>query len=144
MLTKWYDSPSSVKLEPWDTTVLKREFAEGALMKRLQAIATAPSAVSKPILESGKSSNGGSQLKPDLNKVFEDEPTRALEILGRVGPKTQRDVNDSLKIELTKEQWCKLFNVAEGYYPSDARGDAFPGDTVAIYFRRSIRQVTEP
>lgn len=144
MLTKWYDSPSSVKLEPWDSTVLKPAFAEGALAKRLQAIATAPSAVSKPISVSGNSSNGGNQLKPDLNKVFEDEPTRALEILGGAGPKTQRDVSDSLKIELTKEQWCKLFNVAEGYQPSDARGETFPGDTVAIYFRRSIRQVNEP
>ncbi len=115
--------------------------AQGALVKPTTDIVTARSVVSKKTSGSGPEQPGGSPTTvSDLNKVWKDEESRVMEILGGAVPKHIRAVEDKLALEFTKEEWRKLFNLEEGYEPSNSQYVPFTQSTVVIHFIRQVKQ----
>lgn len=77
----------------------------------------------------------------DLNKMWEVEEAKVLEVLGQTGPRYKRTVNDVLTLEFTIEEWCKLFNVSKDYVPAEnVSKKPFTLQTVVVSF---VRQVEE-
>jgi DNA-directed RNA polymerase specialized sigma24 family protein len=76
----------------------------------------------------------------DFNKVWEDEDSRVVEILGGVEPKHKRVVTDRVDLEFTIEEWAKLFNMAAGYVPARlSDGEPFLTKTVTVTFVRTSK-----
>lgn len=74
-----------------------------------------------------------------LDKIWEDDVSRAVEVLGGTPQKYKRMVDDRLSLTFTIDEWNKLFNVAEGYLPCSL--DGIPYKTtqpVQINFVRKV------
>ncbi len=79
----------------------------------------------------------------DLNKVWGDYGSRAVEVLGGEPVRSQRKVKDILRLEFTHDEWRRIFNVDASYTPCGGEEKHEPYKETRpphIYF---IREVTE-
>ena len=75
----------------------------------------------------------------NFNKVWLEEGSRVIEILGQTGPKFKRKVDDVITLEFTHEEWVRLFNLSPDYEPAGNTPPhtPFSGPTVIVSFRRT-------
>lgn len=74
-----------------------------------------------------------------LEKVWKDETSRAVEVLGGEPVKYKRMVDDKLILKFTVEEWQKLFNVEDGYVPCNAEWIGYKTtQPIQIYFIRKL------
>lgn len=72
-----------------------------------------------------------------VDKIWEDETRRTVEILGGAEQKYKRSVEDKLTLRFTYDEWKKLFNVAEGYEPCGTGWEPYmKTQPIVIYFIR--------
>lgn len=72
----------------------------------------------------------------DLNKIWSDDTVRALDALGNKGVKITREVDDHVTIEYSTDEWCKLFNMGDGYQACTPEWKPFGSNKVFVRFVR--------
>ena len=88
---------------------------------------------------------GGVHLdRVDLSKVWADEGSRAVEVMGGEPIRHNRNVRDELRLEFTVEEWRRIFNVDSSYMPADSRFSEYgPAAPIHIFFVRRINEGTK-
>lgn len=75
-----------------------------------------------------------------LDRIWKDEASRAVEVLGGEPVKYKREVEDKLVIKFPMDEWCRLFNVEEGYVPCDPDGKEYQNTRpMHIHFVRRVK-----
>lgn len=78
----------------------------------------------------------------DFNRVWLEEGSRVMEILGQTGPKFKRKVDDVITLEFTNEEWVRLFNLSPDYVPAanTPPHTPFSSPTLIVTFKRAYTE----
>lgn len=78
-----------------------------------------------------------------LDNIWQDEISRAVEVLGGEPQKYERKVEDKLTLKFTVEEWMKLFNVSVDYLPCGGDYKAYSTQApIHIHFIRQVKEGT--
>lgn len=73
--------------------------------------------------------------------LWADAGSRALEVMGNIGLKYNREVEDKVNLLFTHEEWCRIFNVDPEFKPCGVDWIMYKEDRpIHIHFVRRIKE----